>query len=115
MRRRWLFGLATFVLALLFVVPSAANYYTDWLWFRQLNFFNGVSFGDVDPLFHRDVSFYVFRLPIWQTIRLQLIVVAFLALAACALLYVLSGSFLIDSRHGTGSLPKFRLIPAARR
>ena len=31
-----------------------------------LSFFNGAPFGDTDPLFGRDVAFYVFRLPVWQ-------------------------------------------------
>jgi uncharacterized membrane protein (UPF0182 family) len=202
-RRRWLLGLAMVALALLFVVPSAADYYTDWLWFRELgyermflrtlnaqgavftgtfvsvflflfinlriarlalrrphiivgtgtdgrpialqerqltnlmlpvaailalvfglsgasnwlgwlNFFNGVPFNDADPLFHRDVAFYVFRLPIWQSVRAQALGVTFLAIAGCGLLYVLSGSFLMEPR-GTSSWPRFRLIPAARR
>src|SRR5689334_1139789 len=158
MRRRWPLTLALIALALLFVVPSGAAYYTDWLWFRELGyervflrtlnaqarvfvvtlatvfiflfinflvaraalrrpqivvtpgrerpamplagrqltgfalpgaavlalvfaissannwldwltFFNAGSFGIRDPLLGHDLSFYIFRLPIWQSIR----------------------------------------------
>ena len=40
-------------------------------WLMWLNFFNATSFGQTDPLFGRDVSFYVFRLPVWQSIQQQ--------------------------------------------
>jgi uncharacterized membrane protein (UPF0182 family) len=202
--RRWLFGLGLLLLALLLVVPSAAVYYTDWLWYRELgyeqvflrslnaqsmvfavtfvavflflftnfriaraagrrplfvppnargvqplpfdpgpiavwakpasvilalivglsnasnwlgwlSFFNGETFGERDPLFGRDISFYVFRLPIWQAIREQAMVIAFLALIGCGLLYVLTGSFIMESRPGSVSWPRFRLVPRARR
>ena len=204
MRRRWPITLALIALALLFVVPSAAAYYTDWLWFQELgyervflrslnaqafvfvatfaavfvvlfanfsvarlalrrpqivvgpgrdrlpiamptrqltglavpaaavlallfgisgasnwlawlNFFNAVPFGTRDPLLGHDVAFYVFRLPIWQSIREQALLVSFLALIGCGLAYVVSGSFVIQARPGGGAWPTFRLVPAARR
>ena len=37
-RRRWLIVLALIALGVLFVVPSAAIYYTDWLWYRELGY-----------------------------------------------------------------------------
>jgi hypothetical protein len=109
---RRLSGLAVWVslaLATLFAW-TAAN---DWL--MWLSFFNAVPFGDTDPLFGRDVAFYVFRLPVWQAIRQQALMSAFLALVGCGLYYVLSGSFIIETRPGTGFWPKVRLVAAARR
>src|SRR4051812_24916096 len=38
LRRRWLVGLGVVAAALLLVVPSAAGYYTDWLWYRELGY-----------------------------------------------------------------------------
>ena len=35
-------------------------------WNKFLLFHHGVSFGTNDPIFGRDVGFYVFRLPFWQ-------------------------------------------------
>ena len=204
MRRSGLIGLALLAVALLLVVPSAAGFYTDWLWFREvgyegvflrslnaqalvfisafvsayllldlnfriarravgrpqivlgtgangrpiviqtrglariatpvalfvalllavatagdwlswLSFFNGVPFDQRDPLFGRDVAFYVFRLPVLEALRAQLLVVAFLSLLGCGLLYVLSGSFVIEPRFGVAFWPRLRLMPSARR
>src|SRR5262249_30657694 len=204
MRRIGLPGLILLLLVLLFIVPSAVEYYTDWLWFRELgfqgvflrrinaqllvfaatfvvvfvvlsinlglarrpfirpqivigtgvdgraialegrrlakvgtwasaavaailalsasddwltwlSFFKGAPFGDTDPLFHRDISFYVFRLPIWQMLQRQALVTTIVALLGCGLYYVLSGSFQIEPRYGLAFWPRVRLIPAARR
>ena len=38
-----------------------------------------------------------------------------LVLIGCGLLYVLSGSFIMESRVGATAWPRFRLVPAARR
>ena len=67
-----------------------------------LSFFNATSFGQTDPLFGRDVSFYVFRLPVWRVDPATGLLVAFLSLVGCGLYYVLSGSFVIEPRRGAG-------------
>jgi hypothetical protein len=84
-------------------------------WLAWLTFFKGGSFGSVDPLFHRDVSFYVFRLPIWQTIQHDALFTLIIAIIGCGLYYVLSGSFVIEPRYGGAFWPRLRLIPAARK
>src|SRR5262245_58238767 len=38
MKLRGLPGLVVLAVVLLFVVPSAVTYYTDWLWFRELRY-----------------------------------------------------------------------------
>jgi uncharacterized membrane protein (UPF0182 family) len=86
---------------------------SDWL--TWLSFFHGAPFNQADPLFGHDISFYVFRLPIWQTLRQQALTTTFLALIGCGLYYVLSGSFVIESKFGSGFWPRMRLIPSARR
>jgi uncharacterized membrane protein (UPF0182 family) len=97
------------IVALMFGLSGASN------WLAWLSFFNAVPFGDRDPLFGRDVAFYVFRLPIWQSIREQALVVTFLALLSSAMLYLLSGSFVLEARGGGMALPRFRLVPRARK
>lgn len=84
-------------------------------WLVWLSFFNQTPFGQTDPLFGRDVSFYVFRLPVWRTVQQQSLLVAILALIGCGLYYVLSGSFVIEQRSPAGFWPRVRLVTAARR
>src|SRR5438132_4114426 len=97
------------VVAILMAFSAAAD------WLNWLNFFHATNFGNKDPLFGRDVSFYVFRLPIFQTIRTEALLVTFLALIGSGLLYLLSGSFILEPRYGVAFWPKVRLIPVARR
>ena len=109
---RRLSGLALWVSLILatLVAWGAAD---DWL--MWLSFFHAVPFGVKDPLFGRDVAFYMFRLPVWQTIRQEALTSAFLALIGCGLYYVLSGSFIIETRYRAGIWPSVRLMPGARR
>ena len=37
-------------------------------WLLVARYLDGVPFGVTDPVFHHDLSFYVFRLPLWQGI-----------------------------------------------
>ena len=54
-------GLARALLVAVIVGSSAAG---SWLMFARA--LNGVPFGVRDPIFHHDLSFYVFTLPAWQ-------------------------------------------------
>ncbi|MEO8482034.1 MAG: UPF0182 family protein [Acidobacteriota bacterium] len=84
-------------------------------WLPWLSFFHHVAFNVSDPIFHRDVSFYVFRLPIFQLVRQQALIVTLIALVGCGIYYVFSGSFVIEARPAVSSWPRLRLIPSARR
>src|SRR5262245_39016870 len=100
---------ASVVRALLIEWASASD------WLTWLSFFHATPFNQTDPVFGKDISFYVFRLPIWQSIRQQALSIAFLALIGCGLYYVLSGSFVIESQYRSGFWPRIRLVPNARR
>jgi uncharacterized membrane protein (UPF0182 family) len=109
---RQIAGLATPIalgVALLLGLAGATS------WYRWLRFFNGASFGTADPLLGLDVSFYVFRLPIYQMVRQQALLVAGIALIGSGIYYLLSGSFVIEARPHVSSWPRIRLVPAARR
>lgn len=97
------------VLALLIGLMGASR------WFTWLSYLNAASFGTSDPLQGRDVSFYVFTLPVLDLLRQQATIVAVVALIGCALLYVFSGSFVIESRPSVSPWPRIRLVPVARR
>jgi hypothetical protein len=82
----------------------AAGRWELWLAWR-----NAVPFGDTDPIFGRDIGFYVFSLPFWQFVRglaQGLVVIAALAAGG---LYLLTGSL-------TSGFPaRFAMSPSARR
>lgn len=59
-------------------------------WLEALRFVNAVDFGTADPLFGRDVGFYVFRYPFLQALYRYVFLVLGLALVAVVAVYVLS-------------------------
>jgi uncharacterized membrane protein (UPF0182 family) len=95
-------GAAT-VLSIL-IALFVSNQWETWLAWR-----NATPFGQADPIFGRDVAFYVFSLPFLQVVRgigQALVIVAALAAGA---LYLVSGSM-------TSAFPaRMSLTPAARR
>jgi uncharacterized membrane protein (UPF0182 family) len=97
------------VAALLVAAAGAAN------WLPWLSFLHQTSFGTTDPLLGREVAFYVFRLPVYQLLRHQTLIVAFIALGGCLLYYVFSGSFVLEARKTISAWPRIRLVPTARR
>jgi len=97
------------VIALLVGIAGASN------WLEWLMFFHGIPFGETDPLFGREIGFYVYRLPVLQAVRQQALFVTIVALAGCLLYYVFSGSFVVEARPGVSSWPRIRLAKVARR
>ncbi|OGQ25194.1 MAG: hypothetical protein A3C54_05950 [Deltaproteobacteria bacterium RIFCSPHIGHO2_02_FULL_60_17] len=99
--RRLLLPIA--ILLGLFAAPQAAGH-----WQSLLLFFNSVPFGIADPLFGRDISFYVFRLPAltalynWLTFSLGLTILAtaFTYLLYRGVQYGPRGLFLSDRARG---------------
>lgn len=87
----------------LFAGPQAASH-----WQSLLLFFNSVPFGIADPLFSRDISFYVFRLPAltalynWLTFSLGLTILAtaFTYLLYRGVQYGPRGLFLTERARG---------------
>ncbi len=79
------------VIALFFGLVAAAN------WQEVLRFISGTPFGKADPIFNKDIGFYLFSLPVFQ-IGLGLIKNLLLsALFGCALIYFLRGSLHVAS------------------
>lgn len=54
-------GLVRFIIAGFFALVAGAGAAAQWN--EWLLFTNPISFGEVDPVFGRDISFYIFRLP----------------------------------------------------
>ncbi len=94
---RWLaLGLA--VLALLAACVVGLGFSGTWDGF--VRFVWAQPFGQTDPVFHRDVGFYLFRLPFLNDVQNALAVLTFLATAMTAWGYVRAGLLSYRSGHG---------------
>jgi hypothetical protein len=77
-------------------------------WENYLRFLNATPFGFPDPLFNKDIGFYVFRLPFLKHVYGWLMTVLILTALATALIYFMRRSFqFIPPRT-------LRIAPAAR-
>jgi uncharacterized protein len=63
-------------------------------WTKVLQYFHPTNFNTIDPIFHQDISFYVFVLPILELLAFGLTVLFLYGLVSCALTYLLSGNSL---------------------
>jgi uncharacterized membrane protein (UPF0182 family) len=91
------------VLALLFGL-FASSLWQEWLLFQH-----GQPFGDVDPVLGKDVSFYVFQLPLLDALRASLLALVTLASVAAVAVYLLAGALDVDLTRG------LRIAPSAKR
>ena len=57
------------------------------MWFEILQFYNGESFHSFDPIFNNDISFYIFKLPLINTVIGYIINILFLLIAVTVLFY----------------------------
>ncbi|HEY9725045.1 MAG TPA: UPF0182 family protein, partial [Chroococcales cyanobacterium] len=80
----WLNAIAT-VLSVFFALILSGH------WSRILQYFQPTPFNTVEPLFERDISFYIFNLPVWQLLDFWLRGLFLFSLGAVALTYLLSG------------------------
>jgi uncharacterized protein len=74
-------------------------------WAKFLQYFHPTAFNHTEPLFNRDISFYVFSLPVWQLLEFWLVGLFLYGLIAVALIYLLSGDSLSE-----GNFPGFSLV-----
>ncbi|MFQ5857172.1 MAG: UPF0182 family protein, partial [Anaerolineae bacterium] len=94
-------GAASF-LALLLGAGAGAQ------WENALRFWYRTPFGTTDPIFDRDIGFYVFQLPIYRFLQGWLMAVLVFALLGTAGLYALAR--LPQLRHRIYSLPRYMRI-----
>jgi uncharacterized membrane protein (UPF0182 family) len=90
-----LFLPASLVLAFLTAVSASAS------WLVVLKGFNGVPIGTRDPLFGRDISFYLFRLPLISGVLGTLITLTFLAIVAVAVMYWMRNDITLPPRRAS--------------
>ncbi len=88
-------GTGVAALAALFLGIFASNEWLTWLQFQH-----ATPFGQTDPLFGRDVSFYVFTMPFLDLARYLALAVVVLSLLASAAAYVVAGTLALDPIRG---------------
>ena len=69
-------------------------------WLTWLKYSNAEPFGQTDPLFFRDVSFYIFTLPFYTVARNLALAVVVLSLIGSTAAYVVSGTLALDPGRG---------------
>ncbi|MEY4796707.1 MAG: hypothetical protein RJA50_191, partial [Actinomycetota bacterium] len=97
-KRQWLVRVViSFVLGLLVGLPASSQW-QDWLLFK-----NAQSFDIKDPLFDRDVSFYVFKLPFIQFLIGWSLAALILIALVTAIAHYLNGAIQLQTqgRHVT--------------
>ncbi|MEA5464412.1 UPF0182 family protein [Leptothoe sp. PORK10 BA2] len=77
-------------------------------WSRVLPALNPTSFNQSDPLFHQDISFYIFRLPVLELGEFWLSGLFLSTLVAVTLVYLLAGKSLSQGRFVGFSAPQQR-------
>ncbi len=91
------------------VAPALAAFVVGSLfannWRKFLFQAHATPFGSADPVFGRDISFYVFSLPVLEIVGSALLLALGLALLAAAVMYFLKGSLLLTGRGITAERP----------
>ena len=106
MRREYLrrvVGVGCLVLSLLISLAASGE------WMRWLQFRHGVPFGVADPILGYDISFYVFRLPMFDLAAQVAFAVLTVSIIGSAAAYVLAGALNFTKRDGVSVLGKARL------
>jgi hypothetical protein len=75
-------------------------------WIVVLEYFQATSFNSTDPLFHRDISFYIFSLPIWELLKFWLLGISIYSLASVVLIYLRSPQSLSEGWFPGFSIPQ---------
>jgi hypothetical protein len=67
-------------------------------WLTFLYYFNGVASGFSDPIFGKDISFYLFTLPAYEIISATLLLILGASLVVSALNYILKGALVLTQK-----------------
>ncbi|MBE9010476.1 UPF0182 family protein [Pseudanabaenaceae cyanobacterium LEGE 13415] len=67
-------------------------------WIAVLQFLNPTAFNATEPLFDREISFYIFTLPVAELLSLWLVALSLYGLVSVALSYLLANNSLSEGR-----------------
>jgi uncharacterized protein len=94
------------IVSLMLSYSFAVNY-----WYTILQFRNAVSFGEKDPIFGLDVSFYVFKLPLIQSLFSTLLSLLIMLLVITFMAYfVVSARNTLDGTIRMKKVPDFKTL-----
>jgi uncharacterized protein len=99
------------LIALFFGLVAALN------WQEILTYISSTAFGTVDPIFSKDISFYLFSLPVFQIGFGMIKFLVLLSLVGSAIIYFLRGCFYfsgLPAQTGTQLLTRLQIGYAAR-
>lgn len=108
--------LLAFILILSFVVASKGSYQ----WDMVLRYLNWKPVGSTDPIFHKDIGFYLFTLPLLIYIRYGLLVLTVLAGLITTGWYLKNGALKLEGEFtqaegAPASLPEVSVAPQAKK
>ena len=90
---QWLILAAAFVLGVVIALGEMGN------WELALRFIHQAPYGQRDPLFGKDIGFYLFSLPAYIAIKNWLLLLLFLSAGIAGVVYMLHGEINLDSRR----------------
>jgi uncharacterized membrane protein (UPF0182 family) len=97
-------NLIAIVVSIFIALASGAGMMADWSTFA-LYWYAPKNTGVADPIFGKPLSFYLFTLPVWESITGWLLTLAVLACIAAVFFLLLTGSIRLLSRGRGSSLP----------
>ena len=108
--------LIAFVLILSFIIASKGSY----RWDMVLRYLYQQPFGSTDPIFNRDIGFYLFSLPFYGFVRGGLLVLFVLAGLVTMGWYLKNGALQVENEFSQvqgapTSLPKITIAPKAKK
>ncbi|PKD43552.1 UPF0182 family protein [Rhodohalobacter barkolensis] len=90
-RIKQFFTLGGLIMAVIF----ALSFYIRWD--ESLRFISSVPFGEVDPMFGRDISFFMFELPFWDLAQSSFTSIVFITLIIITMAYIFTGLLMVRS------------------
>ncbi len=87
----------TFVIV--FIVTVMMGKWGASLWSEILMFTNAASFGQNDPVFGRDLGFYLFQYPLFESLKQFVDFTLILSILLAGIVYFLGGGILVNQRQ----------------
>ncbi|WP_409069093.1 UPF0182 family protein [Clostridium sp. FAM 1755] len=89
-----LFLIFNFIVSIFLAYIFSSSY-----WYRILQFNNSIDFNVRDPIFSKDISFYVFKLPLFESLyKVIIALLLFLVITTFITYFILEAKYKIESR-----------------